>query len=78
MSGMQPPGAGRNTIDPRVVSLYVLWLGLGRRLQKSGVKAFPGHGGTPIAGWFLLGKIPLKWRGTTIYGNPHVRNLEAS
>ena len=21
---------------------------------------FHGHGGTPIAGWFLLGKIPLK------------------
>ena len=29
----------------------------------------------PENGWFLLGKIPLKWmmnRGTTIYGNPHV------
>lgn len=25
VSGMQPPGAGRNTIDPRVVSLYVLF-----------------------------------------------------
>ena len=29
VSGMQPPGAGRNTIDPRVVSLYVLFSGFG-------------------------------------------------
>lgn len=28
VSGMQPPGAGRNTIDPRVVSLYALMLKL--------------------------------------------------
>ena len=33
---------------------------------------FQSHGGTPIAGWFLLGKIPLKWMrtgGTPILGN---------
>ena len=33
------------------------------------------NGGTPIAGWFLLGKILLKWmitRGTPLYGNTHM------
>ena len=31
--------------------------------------------GTPIAGWFVSWKIPLKWmmtRGTPRYGNPHM------
>ena len=33
---------------------------------------FLSHGATPIAGWFLLGKIPLEWMmqwGTPILGN---------
>ena len=38
---------------------------------------FHGHGGTPIAGWFLLGKTPLNWMiwefgGTPILGNHHM------
>ena len=36
---------------------------------------FHGHGGTPIAGWFLLGKIRWKWMmtwGTPISGNHHL------
>ena len=40
---------------------------------------FHSHGGTPRAGWFLLGKITenpkQKWmmtRGTPISGNPHL------
>ena len=35
---------------------------------------FHSHGGTPIAGWFVMEKIPMKWmmtRGTPILGNPH-------
>ena len=38
------------------------------------------HGGTPIAGWFLLGKIPSRsgwFRGTLISGNHHVENHSA-
>ena len=36
---------------------------------------FHGHGGTPIAGWFLLGKLPSRngwFGGTPILGNPHI------
>ena len=44
-------------------------------LQRGGPGADAGHGGTPVAGWFLLGKILLKWmitRGTPILGNHHI------
>ena len=35
---------------------------LGQKCLTSGLQygGFHSHGGTPIAGWFLLGKIPLK------------------
>ena len=36
---------------------------------------FLSHGGTPIAGWVISRKIPLKWMmtgGTPILGNPHI------
>ena len=53
-----------------------------RRLSKRQIKFlstqhygdFHSHGGTPMAGWFLLGKSPLKWMitgGTPLSGNPH-------
>ena len=36
------------------------------------------NGGTPIAGWFISWKIPLKWMmtgGTPISGNLHIGNI---
>ena len=38
------------------------------------LKGFHGHGGTPIAGWFTIGKYHLEiddWGGTPIVGNLH-------
>ena len=29
--------------------------------EDPGLQGFHGHGGTPIAAWFLLGKILLEW-----------------
>ena len=49
----------------------------GDEATKKGDLGLSGNGGTPIAGWFISWKIPLKWMmtgGTPISGNHHLSN----
>ena len=78
LSGDRPELSGTGW-DPGTLGWWVVWKGTGspkfHGLSLSMIWGVSINGRSPIAGWFLLGTIPLRWMmtgGTPILGNHHL------